>query len=42
MEIRKGSPAFNAGSALCTDGDQRGVRCPQGRRCVIGAFELQL
>ena len=42
MGIRKRSPAFNAGSALCTDRDQRGVRRPQGRRCDIGAFELRL
>jgi hypothetical protein len=42
LAIGRRSPAFDAGSAFCSDRDQRGVLRPQGRRCDIGAFELKL
>ncbi|MBA2240167.1 MAG: hypothetical protein H0W09_02805 [Solirubrobacterales bacterium] len=39
--LEPSSPALNAGARECTRRDQRGVRRPQGRRCDIGAFELE-
>jgi CSLREA domain-containing protein len=46
-ELRKGSPAVNAGNPAapgssptsCETTDQRGVTRPQGERCDIGSFE---
>lgn len=40
--LRRTSAAVNRGAdAQCPARDQRGVRRPQGRRCDIGAFELE-
>jgi hypothetical protein len=38
---RPNSPAINAGARQCTRRDQRGVERPQGRRCDIGAVEIE-
>jgi hypothetical protein len=38
-----GSPAIDAADdAACPATDQRGVARPQGARCDVGAFELQV
>jgi hypothetical protein len=43
MALVKGSPAVDAADPKCgVSSDQRGVTRPQGLRCDIGAFELQV
>ncbi len=43
MALLPGSPAIDAGDdASCPATDQRGVTRPQGSRCDIGAFEVQV
>ncbi len=41
VALASGSPAMDAGAALCEDTDQRGIPRPQGGACDIGAVEIQ-
>jgi hypothetical protein len=41
MAPQSGSPAIDAGTAVCVSTDQRGVTRPQGAACEIGAYEYE-
>ena len=41
MALLPGSPAIDAGTAVCVSTDQRGVTRPQGAACEIGAYEYE-